>query len=389
MPPPLAPDFAGLVPDAPRFTTHADALDRLEALVRAHPDVASFRVIGESEEGRPIAGITLGTGPARVSLIAGCHADEPVGPETLRALVAGVLMRRADFDGLLRATTLCVVPHANPDGEARNRPWIERWSEEDPEATLGAYVRHVVREPPGRDVEFGFPAMRPENRAVAAFLAGHGPQTGGPQTGGPFALHASLHGMAFSEGAMLLVERAWAGEGGAPDRTAHLRAAFAAAAHAAGLRLHDHDRGGEKGFAYLGAGFTTTPEGAAMRRHFEAAGDPATAALFGNSSMEFVRALGTPGADGPADGDPGALALVTELPLFVVPHDPASPPGVPAGYLAFRAALPAIRTALEAGDAAPLGAWGLRPLPLAAAMRLQMQVLTLGLQRVLPRFNFA
>ena len=157
-------------------------------------------------------------------------------------------------------------------------------------------------------------------------------------------------------------------------------------------RNHDGARGLAQ--VYLGVLHSLRPEAIGGqpekgRRHFEAAGDPATAALFGNSSMEFVRALGAPGAGGPADGDPGALALVTELPLFVVPHDPASPPGVPAGYLAFRAALPAIRTALEAGDAAPLGAWGLRPLPLAAAMRLQMQVLTLGLQRVLPRFNFA
>ena len=67
------------------------------------------------------------------------------------------------------------------------------------------------------------------------------------------------------------------------------------------------DRNGEKGFQYIGPGFTTTPEGQAMRAYFKSIGDEQTVSLFRDSSMEFVRKLG---------GDP--LCLVTEIPLFYV-----------------------------------------------------------------------
>ncbi|TDI73542.1 MAG: hypothetical protein E2O84_07060, partial [Bacteroidetes bacterium] len=51
-----------------------------------HVRVQHVRV-GQSEEGRPIDGYVFGSGPQRVSLIAGAHADEPVGPDTLRRLL--------------------------------------------------------------------------------------------------------------------------------------------------------------------------------------------------------------------------------------------------------------------------------------------------------------
>ena len=85
---------------------------------------------------------------------------------------------------------------------------------------------------------------------------------------------------------MLLIGRPWA------FRTAPLQRAFAEAAREAGLRLHDHNRKGEKGFFYLAPGFTTTPEGEAMRTFFRAQGNEATAAHFHDSSMEFVQRLG-------------------------------------------------------------------------------------------------
>jgi hypothetical protein len=288
------------------------------------------REIGRSEEGRPIHGYVLGSGPSALSLIAGAHSDEPVGPRTLRALVQGCP------PDLLERHTFVVVPHINPDGEVRNRAWTDRWP--DP----AAYMRHVFREPPGRDLEFGFPSMRPENVAVSRFLEEHA----------PFKLHMSLHGMGAAEGAMLLIERHWT------DRVDALREGFVAAVRGAGLPLHDHDRKGEKGFTYLGPGFTTTPEGGAMRRHFEQLGDPGTAALFHQSSMEFVRSLG---------GDP--LCLVTELPLFVVPN-PDPVPGTPTAYLA-------LRERLASGE--PVDPAGLRAVDLGVAMRLQLATIELGL----------
>ena len=294
-------------------------------------------------------GVVLGEGPRTVSLIAGNHADEPVGPETLRTLVIEGL--GGALDPWLDRFRFVIVPHTNPDGEARNRAWIQQWPD------LAAYVQHVAREEPGRDLEFGFPDMRVENRVVADFLRRHG----------PFALHMSLHGMAASEGAMLLINRPWT------FRTQMLRDGFRAAVREAGLRMHDHNRKGEKGFFYIEPGFTTTPRGDAMRTFFRAQGDDAMAERFHQSSMEFVMSQG---------GDP--LCLVTELPLFLVRNDDPTP-GCPDRYLALKETLPLAKKRLAEGkDIDDLVApFEIQPLALETAMWLQLRALELGLETVL------
>ena len=320
-----------------RFTTSAE-------WGRDAAHQAGVRTIGASVCGRPVLGAVIGTGSRHATLIAGAHADEPVGPETLRLLVAAAARGEPALAPLLRRWRLWVVPHVNPDGEQANRGWIERWP------SFAAYLRHVVREPPGRDLEFGFPAMRPENAAVTAFLAG----------AAPTRLHASLHGMAFATGAQLLIERGWA------TRTAALRSAFGHEAAACGLGLHDEDRRGDKGFHYLGPGFATTPMGAAMRAHFRAAGDAATAALFHDSSMEQA-ARNAPGFAAP-------LCLVTEVPLFRLTRRPEA-------FRELRTRLPAL--VLQAQRGAPLtgelARFGLAPVDPRAAIRLQLRAIELGL----------
>jgi len=304
-------------------------LEGLEPGFTADAAFDGARVIGWSEQGRPIHGYRIGKGVRGLSLVAGAHADEPVGPETLR-----ILVRHGDRLGaLLDEFTFHVVPEVNPDGAARNRAWIDAWP--DPEA----YRTGVVREPPGRDIEFGYPDLRPENRAVSAFL----------REGGPYALHMSLHGMGAAEGGMLLIEKHWVG------RTEDLRQRYGALLDRNVPGRHDHDRKGDKGFQYLGPGFWTTPEGSAMRAYFEERGDPEMAARFRDSSMEFVRALG---------GDP--LCLVTEIPLFVVPN-PDPQPGVPGAYLALKE---------RWGEPGALD--DTEPVPLANAIALQLDALELG-----------
>lgn len=357
-------DLTDLDAAAVRLRTSEEAFDALRAACDANPDLAAFEVIGRSEEGRPLAGVTLGYGPRLVTLVAGAHADEPVGPETLRLLVLEGLAARdwdsGDGEGLhalFERFTFRIVPHANPDAEARNQAWIARWP--DP----GAYLVHRLREPPGRDVEFGYPALRVENQAVSRFLFDYR----------PIALHASLHGMAFSEGALLLIERDWAG------RVDGLRRGFAEAAAAAGLRLHDHDRGGDKGFRYYGPGFSSTPEGQAMRAHFLARGDEATAALFSFSSMEWAKLAGRDPATGRTP-----LCLVTELPLFYLSAAYDHEAGVPALYQRLQEALPALTLAARRGEdlSGRLAPYALRPLDLGTAVRLQLRVLELGLEAV-------
>lgn len=357
--------LTGLEMAGVRFRTTEEAEGEIRRACAAHAGLAAFHDLGRSEEGRPLYGVTLGRGPRLVTLVAGAHADEPVGPETLRTFVLEALAQRerlASGGGLLERFSFRVLPHVNPDAEARNRPWIERWPD------LGAYLRHRRREPPGRDVEFGYPAMRPENRAAAGFLF----------DGAPIALHASLHSMGFAEGALLLVDRHWA-EGPGAERLAALREGLEAAARAEGLRLHDHDRGGEKGIRYYGPGLWSTPEAEAMRGHFLARGDEATAAAFFLSSMEMARLAGY---DAARRRHP--LCLVTELPLFVVGKPYERRPGVAAAHLALQERLAGLRLRLGRGEEvdaeAELAAFEIRPLGLEAAVRLQLRCLELGLE---------
>lgn len=332
------------------FRTHEEVREDIVAACRAAGDLASFHELGPSEEGRGLYGVVLGYGEQVVSLVAGNHADEPVGPETLRCFILRALEHKDKMDDWLERFQFVIVPHTNPDGEARNRAWVERWPD------LRAYLRHAVREAPGRDMEYGFPDMRPENRHVSAFLEAHG----------PFALHMSLHGMSVAEGGMLLINRPWT------FRTQALRDDFRAAVHDADLRMHDHNRKGEKGFFWIEPGFQTTPRGDAMRTFFRAQGDEAMAARFYDSSMEFVMGLG---------GDP--LALVTELPLFVVRNDDPTP-GRPEVYLRLREQLPEIRARLERNEDVEslLAPFDLRAVPLPVAMRLQVRALEGGLRAV-------
>ncbi|MYJ67591.1 MAG: peptidase, partial [Gemmatimonadetes bacterium] len=228
-----------------------------------------------------------------MSLVAGCHADEPVGPRLLRRLVGR--LSGAAGDDLRRRATWYVIPHLNPDGAAANAAWQNPGAER---YDFAEWLRHRVRELPGDDIEFGFPrgehdrGARPENRAAWEFWRG----------GAPFDLHVSLHGMSVAAGPYFLVERSWW------PRFGEMARELARKVRQAGYELHDVEREGEKGFHRLARGFCSRPDSRAMRQHFLGRGDPETAARFRPSSMEAVRALG---------GDP--LTLVTEMPLFITP----------------------------------------------------------------------
>jgi hypothetical protein len=260
-----------------------------------------------------------------------------------------------------------IVPHANPDGEAVNAVWATRSREvvdhqgaADRGFDLAAYSAGVVRELPGDDIEFGFPRSagdheaRPENRAVAAFLAGDAPYT----------VHGSLHGMAFAPGPWFLIEAGWA------HRTTAMRERLRERVREMDYPLFDPDRRGEKGFTRIDEGFTSRPDSDALRQHFLDRGDPETAARFRPSSMEHVRSLG---------GDP--LTFVSEMPHFLLPPPGAScdfpdPATGTAGRVAFHrwlADLLADRSAAEVARAA--ARHGIRPMPIRDQMRLQLEFL--------------
>jgi hypothetical protein len=310
------------------------------------------REIGVAESGHPILGYVVGSGPKKVSLIGGSHADEPVGPETLRTFIRTAITSPEKISDYLEKYTFVIVAHVNPDGESANADWIKRWP------SIDGYLKQVERELPGRDIEFGYPDMRYENEAVVQFL----------REQAPFDLHMSLHSMSFSDGALLLIERSWI------DRSGGIQEAFKALAKEHGFRLHDHDRGGEKGFEYIGPGFTTTPEGGRMREYFEKRRELTTAKKFKDSSMEFVRSLG---------GDP--LCLVTELPLFLITKVGADEPkGDPQTYLKLKAHLPAAKRTATANQSIDwfIDRYGLEAIPAADAIRFQLGVIEIGLDAI-------
>ena len=276
----------------------------IETILRTGPlPAAAGETIGHSRDGRPLRALILGRGSLRVSLIGGCHADEPVGPAMLR-LLARYLGELDSNHPLLEEIEWRLVPHVNPDGALRNRPWSEvelatsdHRGQTDRAYDPVLYVRHVVRELPGDDIEFGFPrdsadnSARPENLAVARFL----------EAAGPLHLHGSFHGMGLAPGPWFLIERDWI------DRTPEMRRQLRRQVSAMGYPIFDVDRRGEKGFERIDQGFSTRPDSGAMRDHFLQLGDQEMAARFRPSSMELVRSLG---------GDP--LTLVSEMPLFLV-----------------------------------------------------------------------
>ncbi len=250
--------------------------------------------IGHSRDGREIDGFKFGQGELNVSLIAGCHADEPTGTIFLNHLVKFLNQQTKD-SFLLSACSWWIVPQVNPDGEFNNRPWS---SPKDDIFDLPENLQFARRELPGDDIEFGFPlpphipSLRRENQAVYDFWK---------TAINPFHLHVSLHGMRTAYGPWFLIDKDFSSE------SQELMHQCKKEVQALNYLLHDVDRKGEKGFYRLSEGFGTRPDSAAMRDYFE--NDPQMAQKFHASSMESIRSLGDP-----------CLTLVTEMPLFVIPR---------------------------------------------------------------------
>ncbi len=317
-------------------------------------DTAFSREIGRSRENRPLHAATLGSGPLKISLVAGAHADEPVGPLTLERL-QNWLARGPAAGPLLEKATFSICADINPDGRERNSAWADssQWS-------LREYLLNRVRELPGDDVEFGFPAeggrpARPENIAVADFL----------RESGPFDFHASLHGMAFAEGAWYLVDRR------EPEETSTLRASLGTFTASCGLGFHDWDRQGEKGFFRIAPGFCTTPTSTAMKAHFEKLQEPQEAEKFLPSSMEFIASLG---------GSP--LCMVSEIPLFLVNPTAGDSPTPGANFIEVLERLPEAMAGFESGEEDKLleleKDFALEPVSRQAATKLQLGMILLA-----------
>ena len=328
------------------------------------PSCHNGEIIGYTRQGRPLLAYRFGRGRYLVSLIAGCHADEPVGPRLLNHLV-GYLEKLGPDLPLFENFQWWIVPHANPDGEQANRQWC---TGRDQVMDLVQYLTHFKRELPGDDMEFGFPRdeddieARPENRSIAQWWK---------KADRPFHLHISLHGIAFAAGPWFLIEPAWA------LRCEELKAVCGRAVKEMGYRLHDVDRQGEKGFRRLEKGFCTRPDSRAMARYFLDLKDESTAGKFRPSSMEAIRTLG---------GNP--LTLVTEMPLFILPKvgETLGPPDPEA--LRWKERIEGWKAAIIRGEEVEesirreAARHGLKVMPVRDQMQLQWILIAAGVQQV-------
>ncbi|HVL68987.1 MAG TPA: M14 family metallopeptidase [Vicinamibacterales bacterium] len=114
-------DAERVSPQAPPLITHADVVERLEALVKTDPAFFTVEQIGQSVEGRSINHVRLGSGEMPVLLWSQMHGDEPTATAALFDLFEYLSKHRDDptVRRILSRLTLHVVPMLNPDGAER------------------------------------------------------------------------------------------------------------------------------------------------------------------------------------------------------------------------------------------------------------------------------
>jgi hypothetical protein len=125
------------LPPLLRYPTADELAARAAALVARHPREARLRRVGTSRAGTPLLLLSVGHGSRQALVVAGPHANEPVGGATVlrlaeRALADPRLTESADATWNL---LLCL----DPDGLRRNENWLHG------PYTLGNYFRNFFR----------------------------------------------------------------------------------------------------------------------------------------------------------------------------------------------------------------------------------------------------
>ncbi|MEU6367938.1 M14 family zinc carboxypeptidase [Streptomyces sp. NPDC046931] len=107
------------------------------ALVARRPRDARLRRVGTSRGGTPLWLLSVGHGGRHALVVAGPHANEPVGGATALRLAERVLSDPRLKDGT--DTTWNLLLCLDPDGARRNEGWLSG------PYTLGRYFRHFFR----------------------------------------------------------------------------------------------------------------------------------------------------------------------------------------------------------------------------------------------------
>ncbi|WP_435225097.1 M14 family zinc carboxypeptidase [Streptomyces sp. Tue6028] len=110
---------------------------RAAALVARRPRDARLRRVGTSRAGAPLWLLSVGHGSRQALVVAGPHANEPVGGATVLRLAERVLADPRLCEGADATWNLLLC--LDPDGSRRNEGWLSG------PYTLGRYFRHFFR----------------------------------------------------------------------------------------------------------------------------------------------------------------------------------------------------------------------------------------------------
>lgn len=152
------------LPPLPRYPTVDELCAGAAALAARHPDRARLRRVGTSRAGQPLWLLSLGHGDRQTLVVAGPHANEPVGGATVLRLATRILGDARLTEGADATWNLLLC--LDPDGSRRNEGWLSG------PYTFGRYVRHFFRpcflEQPEWLPDGADRAALPETRALLA-----------------------------------------------------------------------------------------------------------------------------------------------------------------------------------------------------------------------------
>ncbi|MBQ0888567.1 hypothetical protein KBZ94_27215 [Streptomyces sp. RM72] len=153
-----------MVPSAP--PSWEELRKTMSALADGEPERCELRVVGRSRAGEPLEMLTVRGGPRSALVMAGPHANEPVGAATLVTLARYVLAHPEVREEL----TWHLLLSSDPDGGRLNEAWSCSWPVHLEEYHRGLYRPAVGDQPECTFPIAGFSGQLPETRAVMAVI---------------------------------------------------------------------------------------------------------------------------------------------------------------------------------------------------------------------------
>ncbi|ONI75835.1 hypothetical protein BWI15_08470 [Kribbella sp. ALI-6-A] len=156
------------VPEQTVFPTPEEVDERLLALADRHPELVRRRRLGTSRLGEEIHLVSIGSGPREALVVAGPHANEPVGFLTVPYLAESLCPESssATMGPLSAEYTWHFIGCLDPDAARLNEGWYGG------PFTRRHYARNLYRPPLAEQIEWSFPGdgsaadVPPETQAL-------------------------------------------------------------------------------------------------------------------------------------------------------------------------------------------------------------------------------